>query len=110
MEILCSKKYKSKIVDFVSRSYFPIDESLKICEEKGADEASAVLYKRNQDYYKAIELYGKVLVDLGTDIVHTLFDDAFQDMERSNEHIKKFDDILYQVIKICDKQSSRIAK
>jgi len=47
VEILCYKKYKSKIVDFVSRSYFPIDESLRICEEKGAQEASAVLYKRN---------------------------------------------------------------
>lgn len=59
---------------------------------------------------KAIELYTKVLVDLGTDIVHTLFDVTFQDMDRSNEHIVKFDDILGQVIKICDKQSSRVAK
>lgn len=47
VEILCLKKYRSKIVDYVSRSYFPIDESLRICEEKGALEASAVLYKRN---------------------------------------------------------------
>ena len=47
VEILCHKKYRSKIVDFVSRSYFPIDESLKICEEREALEASAVLYKRN---------------------------------------------------------------
>ena len=58
----------------------------------------------------AIELYVKVLVDLGTDIVHTLFDVTFQDMDRSNEHIQKFDEILSQIIKICDKQSSRIAK
>ena len=50
VEILCHKKYRSKIVDYVSRSYFPIDESLRICEEKGAQEASAVLYKRDQDY------------------------------------------------------------
>ena len=84
---MCHKKYKSKIVDFVSRRYFPIDESLRICEEKGALEASAVLYKRNQAYYKTIERYTEVLVDLGTDIVHTLFDVMFQDMDRSNEHI-----------------------
>ena len=103
VEILCHKKYRSKIVDFVSRSYFPIDESLKICEEKEALEASAVLYKRNQSYNKAIELYVKVLVDLGTDIVHTLFDVTFKDMDRSNEHIQKFDEILNQIIKICDK-------
>jgi hypothetical protein len=50
---------------------------LRICEEKGALEASAVLYKRNQDYYKAIDRYTEVLVDLGTDIVHTLFDVHF---------------------------------
>ena len=77
VEILCHKKYKSKIVEFVSRSYFPIDESLQICEQKKALEASAVLYRRNQDYSKAIELYTEVLVDLGTDIVHTLFDFNF---------------------------------
>ena len=57
VEILCQKKHRGKIVDFVSRSYFPIDDSLKICEEKGALEASAVLHKRNQDYFKSIERY-----------------------------------------------------
>ena len=45
----------------------------------------------------------KVLVDLGTDIVHTLFDVTFKDMDRSNEHIQKFDEILNQIIKMCDK-------
>lgn len=57
VDILCSKRYKGKIVDYVSRSYFPINESLKICEERGALEASAVLYKRNQEYFEAITLY-----------------------------------------------------
>ena len=108
VDILCNKKYKSKIVDFVQRSYFPIDESLAICKKKQALEASAVLYKRNQDYNKAIELYTDVLVDLGTDIVHTLFDVTFQDMERSNEHIIKFDEVISQIVRICDKQSSRM--
>jgi hypothetical protein len=45
-KLLCEKKFKSKIVDFVSRSYFPIDKCLQICEEKGALEASAVLHRR----------------------------------------------------------------
>ena len=57
VEILCYRKYRSKLVDFVQRSYFPIDESLRICEEKKALEACAVLYRRNQDYGRAIELY-----------------------------------------------------
>ena len=77
VEILCHKKYRGKIVEFVSRNYFPIDESLKICEEKGALEASAVLCKRNSDYFKAIQLYTQVLAELGEDIVHTLFDAMF---------------------------------
>ena len=57
VDILCQKRHRNKIVDFVSRSYFPINESLKICEEKGALEASAVLYKRSCNYFKAIDLY-----------------------------------------------------
>ena len=46
VELLCEKKFKSKMVDFVSRSYFPVDSCLKICEAKGALEACAVLYRR----------------------------------------------------------------
>ena len=57
VEILCEKKFRSKIVEYVSKSYFPIEESLKICEEKNALEASAVLYKRQGLYGKAIDLY-----------------------------------------------------
>lgn len=107
VEVLCHKRHKGKIVDFISRSYFPIEASLKICEERGALEACAVLYKRNGDYQKAVSLYVSVLVDLGTDIVHTLFDVMFQDMDRSNEQIQKFDEVLASIVKICEKQSSR---
>jgi len=110
VEILCNKKHRSRIVDFVQRSYFPIDESLRICEEKQALEACAVLCRRNQDYNRAIELYTQVLVDLGTTIVHTLFDVTLQDMDKSNEHIQRFDEILGHIVRICDKQSSRFAK
>jgi hypothetical protein len=42
--------------------------------------------------------------------VHTLFDAMFQDMDRSNEHIQKFDEVLASIAKICDKQSSRTTK
>ena len=57
VEILCEKKFRSKIVEYVSKSYFPIQESLNICNEKGALEASAVLYKRQGQYSKSIDLY-----------------------------------------------------
>jgi len=49
VEILAERRVKNSskiIVDFVSRNYFPIEESLVICEKKGAIEASAVLYRR----------------------------------------------------------------
>lgn len=53
VELLAEKRVKNHsklIVDFVSRNYFPIDECLKICEKKGAIEASAVLYRRKGNY------------------------------------------------------------
>lgn len=46
VEILCEKKFRAKIVEFVSHNYFPVDECLKICEKRGAMEASAVLHRR----------------------------------------------------------------
>ena len=103
VETLCHKRYRSKIVEYVSRQYFPIEESLKICEAKGALEASAVLYKRNSDYFKAIDLYTQVLVQLGLEIIDTLFDILFQEMDKSNEHVQRFDSIMAQMVKICDK-------
>ena len=48
-----------------------------------------------------------MLVELGSLIVHTLFD---VEIDRSNEDIQKFDEILGLIIKICDKQSSRVTK
>ena len=39
--------------------------------------------------------------------MHTLFD---VEIDRSNEDIQKFDEILGLIIKICDKQSSRVTK
>ena len=86
VEVLCHRKFRSKIVNFVSQNYFPIEESLKICEERGALEACAVLYKRSMDYFKAIEKYTQVLVDTGVEIVHTLLDVLVQD-SNTNEYI-----------------------
>lgn len=31
VRILCDKKYKSKIVDYVSKNFYPIEECLQIC-------------------------------------------------------------------------------
>ena len=64
-------------MEFVSRSYVPIEKSLKICLERGAVEASAILSKRGSEYFRAIELYTQVLVQEGAIVVNTLFDEHF---------------------------------
>jgi hypothetical protein len=46
VDILCEKKFRNQITDYVARIYFPIDETLAICERRGATEACAVLFKR----------------------------------------------------------------
>jgi hypothetical protein len=46
VDILCEKKFRNRITEYVSRIYFPIDETLAICEGRGATEACAVLFKR----------------------------------------------------------------
>ncbi len=50
IRVLCGKTYKSKIVEYVKKSYYPIPECLKICEEKNMIEAQAVLTKRKGEY------------------------------------------------------------
>ena len=34
VELLTEKKFKSRITEYVSRDYFPIDETLEICKRK----------------------------------------------------------------------------
>ena len=95
LEILIDRKFRAKIVEYVSQDYFPIDESLKICESDErkylnfkqakrpedrrlnttALEASAILYYRKgseDDYRKSIELYVQVLANQGPEIVYSL--------------------------------------
>lgn len=57
VQILCTKKYKKKAIDYVSRDYFPIDECLAICEKEGVTDACAILYKRKGEYKTSISLY-----------------------------------------------------
>lgn len=114
VEVLCEKKYRSRIVEYVSQSYYPIDDSLAICEEKGALEACAVLYKRKGFYLKSIELYNKVMVNLCSDkIIHSLFVErniGFRHPECTNKHIKAFDELILDLFKICDKYGSRLTE
>lgn len=113
VEILCEKKFKNQIVDFVSRDYFPIDESLAICDKKGALEASAVLNKRKGLYKESVDLYVEVMVQHSAHkLIHTLFDVTFNvnDHNTANKHIIEFNNLLQQVIKICEKHGSRLSE
>lgn len=65
IEILATYKRGSmsaQLVELVSRSYFPIEPCLQICEKAAhTQEACAVLYRRKGFYQKSVELYLQVL-------------------------------------------------
>ena len=69
VEILCEKKYRKIAKDYVIRDYFPINESLAICEKKGVNDACAILYKRKGEFKQSISLYIDVLTTLSKDKV-----------------------------------------
>jgi hypothetical protein len=58
-------------------------------------------------------MYGEVLNELSEAyIIYTLYLDphvAFNDPGTKNEHIKHFDAIIMQMIKICEKYGSRLS-
>jgi len=43
VHILCERKYRKLAMEYVQREYFPIEDCLQICREKGALDAQAVL-------------------------------------------------------------------
>jgi tetratricopeptide (TPR) repeat protein len=101
-------------MEYVSRDYFPIDDCLEICEEKGIKDACAVLYKRKGEYQKSISLYIEVLTKLSKDkVISAVFinenmQSPFNDPETKNMNIKRFDELLTMIIDICDKYGSRL--
>jgi hypothetical protein len=101
-------------MEYVSRDYFPIDDCLEICEEKGIKDACAVLYKRKGEYEKSISLYVEVLTKLSKDkVISAVFiienmQSPFNDPETKNANIKRFDELMTMIIDICDKYGSRL--
>ena len=64
-------------MDYVKKKYYPIEECLKLCEEKGVVEALAVLTKRKGDYKKSITLFLQVLKDLSVkEVISELYVNA----------------------------------
>lgn len=101
-------------MEYVQREYFPIEDCLKICEEKDVTDACAVLQRRKGEFEKSIELYIKVLARLSKEkVISAVFlnaDIPFNDPEIKNASIKRFDEILSMIIEICDKEGSRRLK
>ena len=114
VKILCEKKYRKHAMVYVSRDYFPIDECLQICEEKGVNDACAILYKRKGEYKKSISLYIEVLTKLSREnLISALYINAniaFNDPNTKNANIKRFDELMSMIIEICDKYGSRLLK
>lgn len=100
-------------MEYVQREYFPIDDCLKICEEKGVKDASAALYKRKGEYGKSISLYIEVLTKLSKDkvilavFIHENMQSPFNDPDTKNADIRRFDELMNMIIEICDKYGSR---
>lgn len=101
VEVFCYKRGRESsltIVDLVGKSYFPIEESLTICEQNGAIEACAVLYKRKGLYSKSIKLYMSAIVKLSVEkLIHTIFVEknySFMDPFCTNEHMMTFDHLV----------------
>jgi hypothetical protein len=113
VQILIEKKYRKRAMEYVSRDYFPINECLKICEGKGAKDASAVLYKRKGEFEKAISLYIAVLTEVSIDkvimalIIQENMQSSFNDPETKNSDIRRFDELLTHIIEICEQCGTR---
>lgn len=112
VEILCEKKYRKIAKDYVGRDYFPLNESLAICEKKGVTDACAILYKRKGEFKTSISLYIEVLTNLSKDkVISAVYINAnvpFLDPEVKDQSIKRFDEIMSMIIDICDKCGSRL--
>lgn len=92
------KNHNKTLVEYVSRSYWPIDECLTICEKKNAIEAQAVLQRRKGQYKKSIKLYINTIVTLCVDsLIHIISVEKnirFEDPLCTNEHMISFDQIV----------------
>lgn len=107
VRILCEKKFRKYALDYMQKDYFPIDECLEICEDKGVQDACAILYRRKGEYERSIFLYVEVLTKLSKDkIISALFVDTnirpFNDPLTKNQDIKRFDELMTMIIEICD--------
>lgn len=58
---LIAKLNPSKVVGELRKFDYPLDESLKICQQEGVLDATAFLYERSGDVTKAIHLYFEVI-------------------------------------------------
>jgi hypothetical protein len=106
VQILCTRKYKRKAIEYVSRDYFPIDECLAICEKEGVTDACAILYKRKGEYKTSISLYAEVLTNLSAEVIIAVSVPEnikpFNHPDTKNAEIKRFDELLGMIIDVCE--------
>ena len=72
-----------------------------------------MLYKRKGLYKESVDLYVEVLVQHSAHkLIHTLFDVTFNvnDHNTANKHIIEFNNLLQQVVKICEKHGGHLSE
>jgi hypothetical protein len=82
----------------------------KPVREREINECLGILLKRQGDNEKAIDLYIKVLIDLSqAEVISALYiskgEVPFEDSAacNGNVHILKFDALVMDIVRICDK-------
>lgn len=80
----------------------------KPVKEREINESLAILCRRQGQSEKAIDLYIQVLIDLShAEVISALYisngEVQFDDPTHKNQHILKFDSLVNDIVKICDK-------
>jgi len=121
LSIISDKRYRGLLADFVKKKFVPLEESCTIIQEyleqqkkmsspklREINESLAILSKRQGQSERGIDLYIQVLIDLSqSEVVSALYvferDIAFEDPNFQNVHVQKFDSLVSDIVKICEK-------
>ena len=122
LSIISEKKYRGLLADFVKKKFVPLEESCKIIQEylgskqkklnshnlREINESLAILSKKQGQSERAIDLYIQVLINLSqSQVVYELSvcdgDIAFEDPTFQKEHVQKFDSLVSDIVRICEK-------
>jgi hypothetical protein len=122
LSIIGDKRYRGLLTEFVKKKFVPLEESCTIIQEylgsqlkklsspklREINESLAILSKKQGQSERAIDLYIQVLIDLSqSEVVSALYvcdgDIAFEDPNFQKVHVQKFDSLVSDIVRICEK-------